>query len=453
MKRYTATLLRKLIIYSISTAALLIAYCLPSYSQTEKIDSEAIIKESFYPYQDELPSYPNLKPGMTINKDNVAQFKEILDPASFYTISHGWNEILISNTTPMPLHQNYVNATRENIGTVSLSDKGILLNYRAGRPFPQEPDINDPNAGLKLMWNYQRGFNAGDSEVIYPFYWNFRDMKKGKTERVIKFEFHLMKWLQRVQFDPKPEFENNPSRIYRSTYVKVHEPYDLKNTQLLIHRYEDDYKRDDAWLYLGFQRRVRRLATGQTTDAFLGTDFMIEDFEGYNGRLSDYKWEYKGTKNILTSFYSREEITEFDESKASDTDDGYKFIDFGGKGDCFAKVPWSLRKMYVLEGTPVDESHPLSKRIVFIDAQTSVMGSLVNFDRAGKLWKQFSICKTHSDFHHPLNKGAGVPLEDCASLVDIQAQHCTALQFKSIITTKGNSPSVFSVQNLRKQGR
>ena len=76
------------------------------------------------------------------------------------------------------------------------------------------------------------------------------------------------------------------------------EPQDLKDTQLLIQRNEDDLKLDDAYLYLGFQRRVRRLATGQTTDAFLGSDLMIEDFEGYNGRVSDMKWRYLGSKNI-----------------------------------------------------------------------------------------------------------------------------------------------------------
>ena len=55
-------------------------------------------------------------------------------------------------------------------------------------------------------------------------------------------------------------------------------------------------------LYLGFQRRVRRLAQGQVTDSFLGSDLMIEDFEGYNGRVSDMKWTYKGTKNVRNNF-------------------------------------------------------------------------------------------------------------------------------------------------------
>jgi hypothetical protein len=70
----------------------------------------------------------------------------------------------------------------------------------------------------------------------------------------------------------------------------------IGNTQLLIQRAEDDLKLDNSWMYLGFQRRVRRLATGQTTDAFLGSDVMIEDFEGYNGRVSDMKWTFKGSR-------------------------------------------------------------------------------------------------------------------------------------------------------------
>ncbi len=85
--------------------------------------------------------------------------------------------------------------------------------------------------------------------------------------------------------------------------MQVLEPFDVKNTQLLIQRFENDLKRDNAYLYLGFQRRVRRLSSGQVTDAFLGSDVMIEDFEGYNGKVTDYTWEYGGTRNLLLPFY------------------------------------------------------------------------------------------------------------------------------------------------------
>ena len=59
----------------------------------------------------------------------------------------------------------------------------------------------------------------------------------------------------------------------------VPEPADVKNTQLLIQRAEDDQSAIIPGCIWSPQRRVRRLATGQVTDSFLGSDLMIEDFE------------------------------------------------------------------------------------------------------------------------------------------------------------------------------
>ena len=82
-----------------------------------------------------------------------------------------------------------------------------------------------------------------------------------------------------------------------------------------------------------------------------------------------------------------------------------------------------------------------------------VMASLVTYDRKGDMWKWFPITKAHPDHHLPVNKGKGVAVEDFAVVIDIQANHCTTLQFKSRITDDVNQPKLFSVQNLRKAGR
>lgn len=412
---------------------------------------EEVIQQSFYPYENWAPSYPGYEPGVVINQDNVDQFREILDAALYPFIKDGWVEITTARTTDFALSEDYINATRNHSDRVKLLDNGTLENVVAGRPFPEEPDINDPDAGQKLIWNYQYGFNAGDAERIYPFWWTFRNMKTEKIERIIKFDAKFMKWQQRVTFDPKPALEKNPSNIYRSLYMYAEEPFDIKNTQLLIHRYRDDLRRDDAWLYLGFQRRVRRLAAGQITDSFLGTDIMIEDFEGYNGRVTDYKWEYAGTRNLLVPFYHHNEMDLADEP-ANDPD-GYRFIEAHGKGNCFPKVTYQLRKTYLLNGYPKDSEHPLSKREINMDAQTSTMATLLIYDRKGDLWKWFPIGKAHSDYHLPGNRDKGVALDDFASFIDVQALHCTTLQFKSLITNDGIDPKIFSVQNLRKSGR
>ena len=70
--------------------------------------------------------------------------------------------------------------------------------------------------------------------------------------------------------DPRPNIANNPSEVFNALYLRVLAPPDLRNTQLLIQRMEDDTKREHTWLYVASHRRVRRLASGgrrETTEA------------------------------------------------------------------------------------------------------------------------------------------------------------------------------------------
>ncbi len=409
------------------------------------------VEKSFYPYKDGGPTFEGLSAGMTINAANVDQFEEVLDPAVFQQIKDGWFEMKVGETTSFDLHPNYVEATRKSAGQVTLGDNlGEINGFVAGRPFPEEPDINDARAGEKLAWNYKYGYNWGDNAAIYPFYWKYRDLDSGKIERTIKFNFHFLNYKHRVNQDPVPEFADNPSDLFRAIYVQVLEPFDVKNTQLLIQRKSDDILRDDTYLYLGFQRRVRRLASGQITDSFLGADIMIEDFEGYNGRISDINWSYKGTKNIMLPFYNHNDMelaTELVE------DDGYQFVEFGGKGGCFPNITWQLRKVYVLEGDPIDENHPIAKRIHYVDAQTFTLPRTLIYDRKGDLWKSWIIGQAHPDHHLEKNKGTGVAIDDAFSMLDIQASHCTTGQFKGQVDPSLNPKKLFTVQNLRSTGR
>lgn len=412
--------------------------------------SEADVEKSFYPYKSGVPTVAGLEVGSVVNAANADRFKDAMDPGLYSHVKNGWLEIKVGKTTSFDLHPNYVKATRESIGKVKLgANPGDIEGFVAGRPFPEEPDLNDPRAGEKLAWNYKYGYNWGDNAAIYPFYWTFRDMNSGKKERTIKFNFHFLNLKHRVNQDPLPEITPNPDGLYRAIYVKALEPHDVKDTQLLIHRYSDDAKRDNAWLYLGFQRRVRRLASGQVTDAFLGSDVMIEDFEGYNGRISDMKWTYKGTANVLLPFYNHDEAVLTDEFK----DPEYQFVDFGGKGDCFPKITWQLRKAYILESAPVDPNHPISKRVHYVDAQTFTLPRTLIYDRKGDLWKSWTIGQAHPDHHLPKNKGTGVAIDDAFAMVDVQAMHCTTGQFKGQVDPALNPASTFTVQNLRASGR
>ena len=284
------------LIKSFFTAALSVGIAFSAQAEYTAED----VENSFYPYKNGGPTFDGLVPGTTVvDESNADQFKDILVPHMYDNIKKGWQTIRVGETTSFELQTNYIKATRDAVSNPPVLDgNGIVQNFTAGRAFPQEPDANDPLAGQKMIWNYQYGYNWGDNAAIYPFYWKYRDLESGKVERTLKFNFHFLNYMHRVNQEPVPQFAENPSELFRAIYVQVLEPFDVKNTQLLIHRAEDDLKRDNTWLYLGFQRRVRRLPSGQITDSFLGADIMIEDFEGYNGRISDINWTYKGTKNI-----------------------------------------------------------------------------------------------------------------------------------------------------------
>lgn len=413
----------------------------------------ADVKASFDPYAQGMPSYQGLKVGMTIDQSNVDQFKEVLASSIYEVIKKGWNTITVGSTQDIKLNQGYIKATLDNLNKTTLAkDSDDLIGYIAGRPFPGEPDPKDPRAGTKVAWNFQHGLSWGDNGTVDPMIMHYVDMNTGKVQRTLQLAFHHLNFMHRVINAPMPDILPNPAKIFRGSYVIVRAPSDLRNTQLLIQRYEDDSKNDTDYIYLGFQRRVRRLAPGQTTDSFLGSDLMIQDFEGFSDRISAFKWKYLGTKNILYPFYPHTELKNLDPKDYPGLRDGFRFTSLGGKGNCFPQVTWQLRKVYVLEATPVDKSSPIGKRIIYQDAQTTKMSVTDIYDRKGKLWKAWMVMNSDPDHHLPINKGSGIELDDAFSMVDMQTLHCTVGNIQGIIDPKLSPKEMYSTQYMRNTG-
>ncbi|RTL57073.1 MAG: DUF1329 domain-containing protein [Rhodocyclaceae bacterium] len=407
------------------------------------------VDASFNPYRQGFPAFPGLAPGLQISKANVDQFVDALDPGMVNVVRNGWYEIKVGPTTQFAVNEKYVAATRKYAASVKLGPNvGDLEGYVAGRPFPQEPDLKDPRAGEKLAWNYKHGASGEDNASVNPFYWRYRDMRTGKVERTVKFSFHFLRFKHRLT-EPAPEVPGNASNMLMAIYARVYDPQDIKGIQLLIQRYEDDHKLDDSYMFLPMTRRVRRLAPAQTTDAFLGSDAMIEDFKGYNAAISDMKWTYKGMRNVLLPMYNHNEM-KFETDLPAESD-GYKFVGLTGMAGCFPDVTWQLRKTYVLEAVPVRTDHPISKRIFYLDAQTMMIVRGLAYDRRGELWKNGTLGMSHPDAHLPANKGTGTPVDDVFSAVDMQAMHCTTGQFKTQGDATTNKPSMFQVQYMRNE--
>ncbi len=407
--------------------------------------TDADVTASFSPYAKDFAHLPGMESGGTIVKNNVDQYLDYLDPGLQLAVRSGWIDLPVRPTTSFDVEKNYVEVTRRNFSKVRIGDKtGELSGYAGGRPFPEEPQLNDPKAGEKIAWNFR--YRDGDGGAIIPIQWKYRDMTTGQVEKLLRVEVYATKFKYRAQAAPIPELTPNPSDIYFASYLKVLEPADLRNTQLLIQRFDDDAKQDDAYMYFGFQRRVRRLAPGQNTDAFLGSDVMIEDFDGYNARVSEMKWTFKGAKNLLMPFFNHDELMLSKEFKDAD---GFQYVNFSGQGGCFPDIHWQLRKVFVVDAEPVAPTHPVSKRIFYFDAQTYAIARTLIYDRKGDLWKVATLGKSHPDHHHASNKGSGTVLNDAGSMVDVQARHCSTGQFKALAVPGLSPAKMFQVQNLR----
>ena len=375
-----------------------------------------------------------LHPGTILDDGNLAEAVELLDPVLAELIVDGLVEVTVGAAASFAPHAAYIDAT----GTVGLGDvPGILVGYRAGRPFAEALSADDPRAGEKLAWNIRHAY-GGDSGTIEPMVWRYIDMASGKVERTIRMRAASLLFRHRL-FDPEgPDILPNPSGIFRALYLRVAAPRDIAGTQLLVHRLSDDRARERSWMYHANQRRVRLLASGQTTDAFLGSDIMIEDFLGYNGRIVDMTWTYRGRRDLLLPFF-------VDETAGAG-------IGFTGQGGCFPAVTWQVRPADILEVVPHDRRHPLSKRVFYVDAQTATIALGHIYDRAGTLWKLGIAAFAHPDRHHPQNAGTGAPILAAVSMIDLQARHCTTISASSRIG--GHlSPRQFTVNSLRVYGR
>ncbi len=390
-----------------------------------------------------------LQTGATIDSGNLHHYRQWLDAPIAQLVTEGSLTIELGEPLQIPVHPNYLKASDENRNATKIgSAAGEIHGYAGGRPF-LELTTSDPLAGVKAAWNMRYAY-APDETETEQFNWQYRDLRKDNIERTLEMYGAILRYKYRHTTSPLPALENNPANLYTALYLQVKAPQDIRNTQLLIHRNEVDSATEQAWMYMSSQRRVRRLATGQKTDAFLGSDIMIEDFLGYNGRIMDMHWKYLGSDEMLLPIYGHSQLNGWSEPA---DEDGFQLIEFTGAGHCFPRVTWQLRKVHHLEATPTDPSHPLSKRHYVIDAATfaPLLGRI--YDNAGKLWKLSVVAASSSSLHRAESKAWQGLMTEAVGMVDLQAEHCTTLQLKSRLAPEPLRNRQFTTQHMRSQGR
>lgn len=331
-----------------------------------------------------------LKPGTVINAGNLDRLKgetfEGKSIASMLTEKQEWMirehglTMPLRNSENLPKSPGWEAATRKYAGTVRIDpDTRLLVNYKAGRPFPNV-DLNDPQAGLKLMWNHDKsgGWPRGTLQDYPSFAFLFIDGKKG-IERVQHWA--LIRYFLEGKLSGDP-VEGDGSIAWKQLLF-AHYPKDIAGLGTFTIRYNDG-RLDDAWVYIRSVRRTRRLSGGTWADPIGGTDQLQDEIEVMSANPAWYpKYKVLGKRTILGVVHSRWPAWRPKEKEAQAK---FPTVDLSRPPYWNPIDDWEPREVYVIEAT-MPEEHPYSKKVMYYDADAGVMLMGEYYDKSGELWK------------------------------------------------------------------
>ncbi len=133
-------------------------------------------------------------------------------------------------------------------------------------------------------------------------------------------------------------------------------PTEIKGLAVLTWTYEDPNRDQNVWLWIPSLKKVRKISASQDDDAFMGSDFTVEEVS--TRRFEDETYKLIGEKNFI----------------------GYKFEQTG-------EVKFKNIPCFVIECIPNKPHWYYSKRIVWVDKDTG--GSIFEeyYDKKDKLFK------------------------------------------------------------------
>jgi hypothetical protein len=359
-------------------------------------------------------------PGDVITAENVERAHDLISPGLEWCIRHGW-PITVREARRIAWPTAYHEATEKYSGQVKLSADGLTVEgYVAGQPFPHV-EAKDPQAALKIMWNYNYGFVTTDDVDLRNFDADTGTVADhgplGVERHFLLDHFRRLFWTGRLYVDPKPSKPNpNGYRVQQGLYP-ILEPFDLKGVGALSNRYIEATKSDDTWLYLPSLRRVRRLSNSQRSDALFGQDTDVDSFGGYAGQIAWMDWKLLGEREVLASMHGE-----------------HYPVKWHDKVDWAFDEQWERRKVWVIEGVSKLPQYAFGKRVIFIDKESWTIPFSDIYDRSGELWKiwinDFSFRKKAEGsnvIEYPDEMGF-VP---AIVMVDMQLEHATKASLPS----------------------
>lgn len=336
-----------------------------------------------------------LAPGQ-YGQDRLGDLARYLPPGYDQQFDFAELDFDLSAPTTYQPHPIYATASAQFAGQASIDADGHLENYTAGMPFSAEQILAAPaeKAGYMVAWNQIRRWqNFGyRNEALVSFIQPTADGTAGTLLEGMHggghVERHVSMFYHRVYLSGLAQYPDNDYRMDVSgsdellfkEYIEMLSPFDIAGLKIVIERPLDQSQGDQVNSYLPTERRVRRLSAKERADSWIGTNWTLDDFEGYSGLVMDNTWRFLGQKVIAHVFSSKHEQAQFH-----------------GPMSTIPLDRWQLRPGYVVEAIPRWDGHSYGRRVLFVDAESYTVMLVAVFDRNDELLKVMTTVYEFSD--------------------------------------------------------
>jgi hypothetical protein len=313
----------------------------------------------------------DLKPGDTIGPHNWERVKGMVGENLLNRIKQGYT-FKIKQGRQVGIPKEYSAATSRYSAEVKLAANGELVNYVAGLPFP-DVSANDPQAGLKSIWNfywrwigddYKTGGGTAEGKIVR------HAIEKNGSERRAEVLHHSIKTRGRVHLDAKPVLPGYEHIDWMQLRADEY-PRDTAGTTTLEIRYADPKREDDLYIYVPSIRRVRRAPPLQRCATIAPSEFNFDDINNFSAKISDFNYRLLGRVKMLGNF-SQERVPF--ERKTGD------YLPL--------KESWEIVDAYGVEITPKNPSYCYPRKYLFFDARHFEALWTMTWDAQGNYWKE-----------------------------------------------------------------
>lgn len=269
-------------------------------------------------------------------------------------------------------------ATEKNRGTVQFdSANNMVSGFVAGIPFP-DIDVNDPDAGKKLVWNVYLAPPTGYTNYV-PVTFALFNMDKG-FERSSNWLYYRIYMSGRYDAE-QPTLD--PQQRYRQI-LYANYPEDIRGLGTVTYRYTDG-RLDDIFAYVKSVRRIRRLSGGAWFDPVGGTDLLQDEPWVLSGFPSWYKDQKLVEKRVMLVPVG-DGRNAWNTKSNSRGPEQWPMLQWDKKPYGMPVLQWVPREVYVVQVTPPQE-HYYSKKFWYIDGQFPILHMADNYDKSGNYWK------------------------------------------------------------------